>query len=262
MAGLFINDTTSGSTYSALSAFTQNKTSSALIAAVDNPQNSKEALFATTTGTGVAGYFNQANPNGTTALYCQGSSVNATTFLVNQLGATSNNANAYIAGFQATGQCVASIRTNGDFHSKGTYVSGGCDLAEGFKVSGVKFEYEPGDVLEINPEGKRMMRKSSEQYSTLVAGVHATKPGVLLSEQNINDTEDMVPMGVVGVIPTKVCIENGDIRAGDLLVTSSIPGVAMKGTDKARMLGAIIGKALEPFSGKGVALINVMVNVK
>ena len=52
------------------------------------------------------------------------------------------------------------------------------------------------------------------------------------------------------------------IRAGDLLVTSSIPGVAMKGTDKARMLGAIIGKALEPFSGKGVALINVMVNVK
>jgi len=34
-------------------------------------------------------------------------------------------------------------------------------------------------------------------------------------------------------------------RAGDLLVASSTPGHAMRGTDRTRMLGAVVGKALE-----------------
>jgi hypothetical protein len=74
--------------------------------------------------------------------------------------------------------------------------------------------------------------------------------------------EDTVPLGIVGVIPTKVSAENGPIRRGDLLVTSSIAGHAMKGTDQSRMLGAVIGKALENFDGEGSGVIRVLVNVK
>ena len=50
-------------------------------------------------------------------------------------------------------------------------------------------------------------------------------------------------------------------EAGDLLVTSSTPGHAMKGTDRSRMLGAVVGKALEPLAaGKGV--IQVLVTLQ
>jgi hypothetical protein len=72
----------------------------------------------------------------------------------------------------------------------------------------------------------------------------------------------------VGVIPTKVSTENGVIRRGDLLVTSSTPGHAMKATPitvgGAAFYpgGVIIGKALENFDGPGTGLIEVMVNVK
>ncbi|MGE5324608.1 MAG: hypothetical protein ACM3SW_17205 [Actinomycetota bacterium] len=49
--------------------------------------------------------------------------------------------------------------------------------------------------------------------------------------------------------------------AGDLLVTSATPGYAMKGTDRGRMMGAVLGKALEPLpSGKDV--IQVLVTLQ
>jgi hypothetical protein len=60
-------------------------------------------------------------------------------------------------------------------------------------------------------------------------------------------------MAMVGIVPTKVTAENGPIHPGDLLVSSSSMGYAMKGTDRGRMLGAVIGKALGHLdSGSGV----------
>ena len=118
-------------------------------------------------------------------------------------------------------------------------------------------------MLAISTNSDRTVEKSSEPYSTLVIGVYATKPGVLLTERPIDAShEDTIPVGVVGVIPTKVSAENGAIRRGDFLVTSSIPGHAMKGTDRERMFGATIGKALEEFKGTDTAVIKVLVNVK
>ena len=68
-------------------------------------------------------------------------------------------------------------------------------------------------------------------------------------------------MAMIGIVPTKVSAENGPIRSGDLLVTSSMPGYAMKGTDRSQMLGAVVGKALGNLhSGTGV--INVLVTLQ
>ncbi|MGH9603489.1 MAG: hypothetical protein ACRD24_14005 [Terriglobales bacterium] len=70
-----------------------------------------------------------------------------------------------------------------------------------------------------------------------------------------------VPLALVGVVPCKVTAENGSIKIGDLLVTSSAPGYAMKGTDRTRMVGAVVGKALEPLrEGKGV--IQVLITLQ
>ena len=72
----------------------------------------------------------------------------------------------------------------------------------------------------------------------------------------------MVPMGVVGVIPTKVCLEGGTIKRGDLLVTSSVAGVAMKADPDKVKVGQVIGKALQEYNGTSVGKINVLVSIK
>jgi len=65
-------------------------------------------------------------------------------------------------------------------------------------------------------------------------------------------------MAVVGIVPCKVTTENGPIAVGDLLVTSSKLGRAMKGTDRRRMLGTVVGKALERLD-HGDGVIQVLV---
>ena len=72
----------------------------------------------------------------------------------------------------------------------------------------------------------------------------------------------MVPMGVIGVIPTKVCTEGGAIKRGDMLVTSSIMGVAMKADPEKVKVGQVLGKALQDFDATTVGMIKVLVSVK
>lgn len=177
--------------------------------------------------------------------------------------ATQNGVGGNIAIFQSQNVNRARIDSTGRGFFNGGTQTGGADVAEAFEVEGAVENYRPGDVLVISTLLDRTVTLSSEPYSTLVAGVYATKPGVLLSERDIDAShEDTVPMGVVGVIPTKVCGENGPIRRGDMLVTASMPGHAMRGTDRDRLMGAILGKALEEFDGEGTGVIRVMVNVK
>lgn len=151
-------------------------------------------------------------------------------------------------------------RTGKGFFNGGTQNSG-ADLAESFEVEGLRNSYEEGDVLVISTNSDRKVEKSSKAYSNLVAGVYATKPGVLLTEENIDTPlEDHVPMGVVGVIPTKVCNEGGTIKRGDFIVSSSRNGYAMKGDPEKVRPGQIIGKALENFEAE-TGKIKVLVNI-
>jgi hypothetical protein len=183
---------------------------------------------------------------------------NGTSLLVDHNGMMGN-----LAVFRSNNANQIRFTKAGRGHFNGGTQNGGADVAEAFEVEGSVHAYEPGDVLVISTSTDRTVEKSREPYSTLVAGVYATKSGVLLTERNVDDShEDTVPLGIVGVIPTKVSAENGPIRRGDLLVTSSIAGHAMKGTDQSRMLGAVIGKALENFDGEGSGVIRVLVNVK
>jgi hypothetical protein len=182
------------------------------------------------------------------------------TALVAELQAGAGNT----AVFKAGGVNVARIDHTGKGYFNGGTVAGGADVAEYFEVSGNKNVYEPGDVLIIDQDNDRKVEKSSKPYSTLVAGVYATKPGLYLTEENAgqNKLDHMVPMGVIGVIPTKVCLEGGAIKRGDLLVTSSIAGVAMKADPEKVKVGQVLGKALQNYEVQGIGKINVLVSVK
>jgi len=223
-----------------------------------NSGNAEAALFAGTNGTGNAGVFEIDNSgNAETALYV------GTNGIGSALVADHTGPSGDIAVFQTSGANKARIdRTGKGFFNGGTQ-TGGADVAEAFEVENEINTYSPGEVLVISTNNDRRVEKCRAPYSTLVIGVYATKPGVLLSERDIEaDLSDTIPVGVVGVIPTKVSGENGPIRRGDLLVTSSTPGHAMKGTDRERMFGATLGKALENFDGSGTGIIKVLVNAK
>jgi hypothetical protein len=143
--------------------------------------------------------------------------------------------------------------TGKGFFDGGTQV-GGADFAESVGTVGPRKSYEPGDVLIIDTTADRQFTLSQSPYSPLVAGIFSTKPGVLASLHPSEDPllTNEVPLAVVGIVPCNVSAENGPISRGDVLVTSSTPGYAMRGTDPARLIGTIVGKALQPLpSGRG-----------
>ncbi|SDG61468.1 hypothetical protein SAMN04487996_120141 [Dyadobacter soli] len=217
---------------------------------------------ATADGTGNAIYaWTPAISNGKAAQFANFNTANTNPVLTAETHSTGNIA-LFKSGNPATAN-VARIDADGKGFFNGGTQNSGADLAEAFDVIKEVSEYEPGDILSIATTKDRTVEKSNGAYSSLVLGVYATKPGVLLTEENIDSNlTGKVPMGVVGVIPTKVCKEGGAILRGDLLVTSSIPGVAMKADPDKVKAGQIIGKALQNFDDDQVGKINVFVNVK
>ena len=94
------------------------------------------------------------------------------------------------------------------------------------------------------------------------------------------NTKPSTSLALTGRVPVKVTNENGAIATGDLLTTSSTPGHAMKWTlldvtkakdfdDLKRILSenekrrsAIVGKAVESFSGAGNGKIMVLISLQ
>lgn len=152
--------------------------------------------------------------------------------------------------------------TGRGFFDGGTQV-GGADFAESVSAAGGRTGYEPGDVLVIDTASNRQFALSTTPYSTLVSGIYSTKPGVVGSSHRSEDPKlaAEVPMAMVGIVPCKVSAENGPISRGDLLVSSSTPGYAMRGTDTSKLAGAVVGKALQPLAG-GKGKIEVLVTLR
>ena len=111
------------------------------------------------------------------------------------------------------------------------------DFAEMLPAQG---DPEPGDVLVIGLDGNLL--QSSASYQTTVVGVHSYRPSYLGNAQ-FADEDGYVPLAMLGVVPVKASAENGAIQPGDLLVSSSTPGHAMKAGENPPQ-GTVIGKAL------------------
>ena len=201
--------------------------------------------FVTNTGGGFAGVWGAANSPGAVG------------------GVFENNGGGDLIVARTSAGARFRVANNGNVTATGTFTGGGADFAESVDVLDSVAAYSPGDVLVVDPTSNRRFALSREPYSPLVAGIYSTKPGMLGSRSSMNDKQraDEIPMAVVGIVPTKVSAENGPIERGDLLVTSSTPGYAMKGTDRDRMLGAVVGKALEPLAN-GAGIIEVLVTVR
>ena len=163
----------------------------------------------------------------------------------------------------SSGSIVVRIDGTGRVFADGGFQPSGADFAESMAVRGDRTEYTAGDLLVIDRTANRRLSLSQEPYSTLVAGIYSTKPGMLGATRKGDESapQNEIPLAVVGIVPCKVTTVNGSIQVGDLLVTSSTLGYAMKGTDRSKMLGAVVGKALEPLP-KGRGVIQVLVTLQ
>jgi hypothetical protein len=158
----------------------------------------------------------------------------------------------------ATGLIFRVQRDNGNVYAKGSFSGGGADVAERIDVTEA---VEPGDVVEIDPENPGKFRKAREALSTRVAGVISTAPGVVLGNKSAEHNDARPILALAGRVPVKVTAKYGAIAVGDLLVSSPIPGYAMKCPEKSQCIGAVIGKALEPLA-EGVGVIEVQVMLR
>jgi len=133
-----------------------------------------------------------------------------------------------------------------------SFETSSADVAEWVPVSE---SVEPGDVLELDPDNPRYYRKARGPCSDLIAGVVSTEPGFVLGSRTADselptdgsgpETEDSALLALIGVVPVKVTDEGGLIQPGDLLVTSSTPGHAMRWDHDYGSPCNLVGKALE-----------------
>ncbi len=129
----------------------------------------------------------------------------------------------------------------------------GSDFAEEFVVS----DYiEPASVVVMGDLGYKSVKESSEAFDSSVVGVVSDNPSIVAGKV---DSDNKAIVAMVGVVSVKVVDEGGNIKRGDLLTSSSVPGYAMK-ADK-YVGGTIIGKALEDLEGEK-GMVKVLVNLQ
>jgi len=125
------------------------------------------------------------------------------------------------------------------------------DIAERFPSKKGE-NLKPGELVSFSDKGAI---KADKPYDKNLLGVVSTDPAMTLGDYLEED--DSTPIALIGRVPTKVSAEGGKISIGDLLTSSSKPGVAKKANGG----GRVIGVALESFSGKSdTGKIEVFIN--
>ena len=116
----------------------------------------------------------------------------------------------------------------------------------------------PGTVVVLDATKSNQVTSSTVSYDTRVAGVVSEQPGIALGEKS----DGKVLVATTGRVRVKVDATRNPIQTGDLLVTSDVPGMAMKsepiiiGGRQIHAPGTLIGKALETLEkGKGEILV-------
>jgi len=145
------------------------------------------------------------------------------------------------------GSSAATVQGTFTLDAGATFQATWADLAEWYSSDK---EYEPGTVLEFG--GDAEVRASTKQGTTRVAGVVTTNPAYTMN-QGLEGTRSCVALQ--GRVPCKVV---GKVHKGDLIIASSIPGVAISAGEVAQP-GTIIGKALQNYDSDYIGLIEVAV---
>ncbi len=153
------------------------------------------------------------------------------------------------------------LDVNGTIKTKYLEITAGADLVEHFE--GDNELITPGKLVAIDPENAQQIRLTTSAYDSTVLGVLSgagdITHGIALGQEGV--TSGDLPVAMVGRVYAECSTENGPIRPGDLLTSSSVPGVGMKATHTESSFGAVIGKALTGLDEE-TGLVLVVVNLQ
>jgi hypothetical protein len=123
------------------------------------------------------------------------------------------------------------------------------DLAENYLAD---IEYSPGTVVDFG--GNQEVTITAVSHSTQIAGVVSTKPAYQMNSGLEGD--NVVLVALVGRVPCQVI---GNIKKGDRLVASVVPGVATALDMDKYQPGCIIGKSLADYNSIDIGTIEIAV---
>ncbi len=96
-----------------------------------------------------------------------------------------------------------------------------------------KDSIEPGDLVAVDPTDSRGVLRAFGAYQSDLLGVVSTQPGFIAGAF----TENSFPIALAGRVPVNVTLDNGPIRKGDRLTSSTLSGYAMKALQRGRVVG-------------------------
>jgi cytoskeletal protein CcmA (bactofilin family) len=151
---------------------------------------------------------------------------------------------------------VFRITASGGVYSDAPYNSAGADYAEWFYTSdrGIR----NGELVCIDVTRPNTVVRCTRDADPNVMGITSTRPAFI--GNSISGAEGVIPpgyvlVGLIGQVPAMVTAENGPIRPGDQLTSSSIPGYARK----ANAGESTVGVALQNVE-TGASIVNVLIS--
>jgi len=131
---------------------------------------------------------------------------------------------------------------------------GGCtaDYAEVYQRDINDKDMAMTDILALDSNNGKVTRADKSAGKTNLIGVYSSAPGSLIGQRKSSIElgkgtgvmagldPDEIPVALNGRVPVKVNLEGGDIKIGDKISLSSIPGVGMK-----IVKGPMVGIAME-----------------
>lgn len=97
------------------------------------------------------------------------------------------------------------------------------------------------------------------QYALNMYGVVTDSPVAAFESMDGDDGRYVVSSGRVFV---RVTEKNGPIKVGDLLTSSSVPGVAEKATDNGYVLGSVMGEFIPGDQVDGLGKVELLLNIR
>ena len=184
--------------------------------------------------------------------------------------------------------CVAMISTDPDFTIANSHSIAGFSVVgkginmnttgndstafnpNAFKLRGISMEAEFADVAEIyvgdasyeagtlvSLGGTAEVTQTTGYADTNIFGIVSTRPAYLMNARRKHD-KNALPIAVAGRIPVKV---KGEVKRGDRLVASDVPGVAQVApVDVAAW--AIIGRSLGDFTGSDIGMVEAVIGAR
>ena len=131
------------------------------------------------------------------------------------------------------------------------------DIAEAVLTAA---DAQPGDVVVISSTEDITLVRSKKKFDLSVAGVISTDPKIYMGYSPEAKKEGKYkPLALAGIVLCKVSAENGAIKKGDILVTASLPGHAMRADPGQLTPGMMLGSALGNWD-KGEGKIYILIN--